>query len=140
MESPLTVIFFQLFLKGIRMELEDCSFPLLRSVTSHINLGSAFKDSDYAFLVGARPRGPGMERGDLLKLNAPIFIDCGKAINDNANRGVKALVVGNPCNTNCLILANHAKDLPKKNFHAMTKLDHNRAKIQVNFRIKGIKI
>jgi len=90
-----------------------------------------FKDLDYALLVGARPRGPGMERGDLLKENAKIFIETGKALNDNAKRTVKVLVVGNPANTNALIAQTFAKDIPKENFTAMTRLDHNRALYQL---------
>ena len=82
-------------------------------------------------MVGAKPRGPGMERGDLLKDNGKIFVETGKAINDNASRDIKCLVVGNPANTNCLILANHASDIPKENFHAMTRLDHARGLAQL---------
>jgi len=95
------------------------------------NLSTAFKEIDYAFLVGAKPRGPGMERGDLLKDNGKIFIDVGKAINDNAKRTAKTIVVGNPANTNCLIASHYAKDFPKENFTAMTRLDHNRALTQI---------
>jgi len=86
-----------------------------------------FKDVEYALLVGAKPRGPGMERADLLKDNGKIFVDTGRALNDNAHRDVKVIVVGNPANTNCLIAAHYAKDLPKTAFTAMTRLDHNRA-------------
>jgi len=113
-------------LNGVEMELFDCAFPLLHGVVSTDNQTVGFKDVDYALLIGAKPRGPGMERGDLLKDNGKIFIDTGKAINDNASRNIKALVVGNPANTNCLILSNHAKDIPKENFHAMTRLDQDR--------------
>jgi len=109
------------------MELNDCAFPLLRGVECHDSLSSGFKNTDFALLVGAKPRGPGMERGDLLKDNGKIFIDTGKAINDNASRDVKVIVVGNPANTNCLIASHYAKDIPKENFTAMTRLDHNRA-------------
>lgn len=91
----------------------------------------AFKDVDYCFLIGAKPRGPGMERSDLLKDNGKIFIDTGKAINDHAKRSVKTIVVGNPANTNCLIAQHYAKDIPKENFTAMTRLDHNRALTQL---------
>jgi len=94
-------------------------------------LNTAFKDVDYSFLVGAKPRGPGMERGDLLKDNGKIFVDVGKAINDNAKRDVKTIVVGNPANTNCLICSHYAKDIPRENFTAMTRLDHNRALTQL---------
>eukprot|EP00340_Litonotus_pictus_P007502 CAMPEP_0170515012 /NCGR_PEP_ID=MMETSP0209-20121228/1498_1 /TAXON_ID=665100 ORGANISM="Litonotus pictus, Strain P1" /NCGR_SAMPLE_ID=MMETSP0209 /ASSEMBLY_ACC=CAM_ASM_000301 /LENGTH=320 /DNA_ID=CAMNT_0010799303 /DNA_START=71 /DNA_END=1033 /DNA_ORIENTATION=+ len=114
-------------LKGVKMELEDCAFPLLHKVNTTSNMSVGFKDADCAMLVGSRPRTKGMERGDLLKLNGAIFIDTGKAINDNAKRTCKTLVVGNPANTNCLIAMKHAKDIPAENFNAMTRLDHNRA-------------
>jgi len=109
------------------MELNDCSFPTLAGVICTDSPSLGFKDCKYALLVGAKPRGPGMERNDLLKDNGKIFIDTGKAINDNAHRDVKVVVVGNPANTNCLIASHYAKDLPKENFTAMTRLDHNRA-------------
>jgi len=118
-------------LKGVQAELHDCAFPLLDDVIITSNLSTAFKEIDYAFLVGAKPRGPGMERGDLLKDNGKIFIDVGKAINDNAKRTAKTIVVGNPANTNCLIASHYAKDIPKENFTAMTRLDHNRALTQI---------
>ena len=89
-------------------------------------MSTGFKDVDYALLVGSKPRSQGMERADLLKDNGKIFIETGKAINDNASRDVKVVVVGNPCNTNCLIASHYAKDIPKENFTAMTRLDHNR--------------
>lgn len=114
-------------LKGVKMELEDCAFPLLHQVNTTSNLSVGFRDTDCAMLVGSRPRTKGMERGDLLKLNGKIFVDVGKAINDNAKRTVKTLVVGNPVNTNCLIAQRNAKDLPAESFNAMTRLDHNRA-------------
>lgn len=91
------------------------------------DLSKAFKDIDYAFLVGAKPRGPGMERADLLKDNGKIFVSVGKAMNDNAKRECKTIVVGNPANTNCLICQHYAPGIPKENFTAMTRLDHNRA-------------
>lgn len=114
-------------LKGVKMELEDCAFPLLHKINTTSSMSEGFKDADCALLVGSRPRTKGMERGDLLKLNGKIFIDTGKAINDNAKRTCKTLVVGNPANTNCLIAMKHAKDIPSENFNAMTRLDHNRA-------------
>jgi malate/lactate dehydrogenase len=100
----------------------------LRSVTYTDNPAVGYKDVDYAFLVGSKPRGPGMERGDLLKQNGEIFVNVGKALDDNAKRSVKVIVVGNPCNTNALICAANAKNLPKENFSAMTRLDENRGK------------
>ena len=118
-------------LKGVQAELHDCAFPLLDDVVITSNLSVAFKEIDYAFLVGAKPRGPGMERADLLKDNGKIFVDVGKAINDNAKRDVKTIVVGNPANTNCLITAHHAPSIPRENFTAMTRLDHNRAVTQL---------
>lgn len=118
-------------LKGVQAELHDCAFPNLEDVVITSNLSTAFKDVDYSFLVGAKPRGPGMERADLLKDNGKIFVDVGKAINDNAKRDSKTIVVGNPANTNCLICSHYAKDLPKENFTAMTRLDHNRALTQL---------
>jgi malate dehydrogenase len=118
-------------LDGVAMELYDCAFPLLHSVVCSDQFSVGFKDTDYALLVGAKPRGPGMERGDLLKDNGKIFIETGKAINDHSSRNVKVVVVGNPANTNCLIAAHYAKDIPKENFTAMTRLDHNRALAQL---------
>jgi len=119
-------------MKGVKMELDDCAFPLLSNtvITSSNSVG--FKDVDIALLVGSKPRGPGMERGDLLTQNGKIFVDTGKALNDNAKRDVKVLVVGNPANTNCLIAMKNAPNLNSKNFHAMTRLDHNRALTQVH--------
>ncbi len=118
-------------LKGVIMELEDCAFPLLAGVEAHSNPEEAFKDTDYALLVGARPRGPGMERSDLLAANAQIFTAQGKALNKSASRNVKVLVVGNPANTNAYIAMKSAPDLPAKNFTAMLRLDHNRAASQI---------
>ncbi len=118
-------------LKGVMMELEDCAFPLLAGMEAHADANTAFKDTDYALLVGARPRGPGMERADLLAANAQIFTAQGKALNAVASRGVKVLVVGNPANTNAYIAMKSAPDLPAKNFTAMLRLDHNRALSQV---------
>ena len=115
-------------LKGVMMELEDCAFPLLAGMTAHGDPLTAFKDADYAVLVGARPRGPGMERADLLAANAQIFTAQGKALNAVASRSVKVLVVGNPANTNAYIAMKSAPDLPRRNFTAMLRLDHNRPK------------
>ncbi len=118
-------------LKGVMMELDDCAFPLLAGMEAHSDPMTAFKDTDYALLVGARPRGPGMERADLLAANAQIFTAQGKALNAVASRNVKVLVVGNPANTNAYIAMKSAPDLPRKNFTAMLRLDHNRALSQI---------
>ena len=118
-------------LKGVAMELEDCAFPLLQGMVQTDDPNVAFKDADYALLVGARPRGPGMERKDLLEANAAIFSVQGKALNDHASRDVKVLVVGNPANTNALIAQRNAPDLDPRNFTAMMRLDHNRAMSQL---------
>ena len=118
-------------LSGVMMELEDCAFPLLQSMSAHGDPNTAFKDIDFALLVGARPRGPGMERKDLLSANAQIFTAQGKALNAVAKRTVKTLVVGNPANTNAYIAMKSAPDLPKKNFTAMLRLDHNRGLSQL---------
>ncbi len=118
-------------LKGVMMELDDCAFPLLAGMQAHGDPMTAFKDTDYALLVGARPRGPGMERADLLAANAQIFTAQGKALNAVASRNVKVLVVGNPANTNAYIAMKSAPDLPRKNFTAMLRLDHNRALSQI---------
>lgn len=121
----------QLALKGVMMELDDCAFPLLAGMVAADDPNVAFKDADIALLVGARPRGPGMERKDLLEANAAVFSGQGKALNAVAKRDVKVLVVGNPANTNALIAQANAPDLPAKNFTAMMRLDHNRAMTQV---------
>ena len=118
-------------LKGVMMELEDCAFPLLAGMEAHSDPMTAFKNTDYALLVGARPRGPGMERADLLAANAQIFTAQGKALNAVASRNVKVLVVGNPANTNAYIAMKSAPDLPRENFTAMLRLDHNRALSQI---------
>lgn len=118
-------------LQGVIMELDDCAFPLLVDVIGTDDPKVAFKDADYALLVGARPRGPGMERADLLQENAKIFTVQGQALNEVASRDVKVLVVGNPANTNAYIAMKSAPDLPAKNFTAMLRLDHNRALTQV---------
>ena len=118
-------------LDGVKMELEDCAFPLLAGVVCTDDPTVGFKDADYAILVGARPRGPGMERKDLLEANAAIFSVQGKAINDNASEHIKVLVVGNPANTNALITQRNAPRIDPRNFTAMTRLDHNRAMTQI---------
>jgi malate dehydrogenase len=119
-------------LQGVVMELRDCAFPTLADVIATDQLDVAFKKTDYAMLVGARPRGPGMERKDLLTANAQIFSAQGKALNDHASKGCKVLVVGNPANTNALIAMSNAPRLDAKNFTAMTRLDHNRALAQLS--------
>ncbi len=118
-------------LQGVVMELNDCAFPLLHGTVATDDLSVAFKDVDYALLVGARPRGPGMERKDLLEANGAIFAPQGKALNDHAKRSVKVLVVGNPANTNALIAQQNAPDLAPNCFTAMVRLDHNRALSQL---------
>lgn len=118
-------------LEGVVMELNDCAFPLVAGIVATDDPDVAFKDADYAILVGARPRGPGMERSDLLKANAAIFSVQGKAINDHANRNVKVLVVGNPANTNALITLKNAPDINPRNITAMMRLDHNRSLSQL---------
>jgi malate dehydrogenase len=118
-------------LSGVVMELDDCAFPLVQGIVATDDPDVAFKDVDYALLVGSRPRGPGMERKDLLEANAAIFSVQGKSLNDNASKDVKVLVVGNPANTNCLIAQRNAPDLDSRQFTAMTRLDHNRAKTQL---------
>jgi malate dehydrogenase len=115
-------------LNGVVMELEDCAFPLLKGIVVGSDPKVVFKNVDVAILVGAKPRGPGMERKDLLNDNGKIFISQGRALNDVASKNVKVFVVGNPCNTNCLIAMHNAPDLPRENFFAMTRLDENRAK------------
>jgi malate dehydrogenase len=116
------------------MEIEDCAFPLLAGMSAHSDPIPAFKDADFAVLVGARPRGPGMERKDLLAANAQIFTGQGKALDAVASRKVKVLVVGNPANTNAYIAMKSAPSLPKKSFTAMLRLDHNRALSQIAAR------
>ena len=118
-------------LKGVAMELEDCAFDTLDKISISDDPNEAFKDSEYAFLVGAKPRGPGMERSDLLQENAKIFSAQGKAINDNASRDIKVLVVGNPANTNALIAMSNAPEIDHNAFTAMMRLDHNRALAQL---------
>jgi malate dehydrogenase len=118
-------------LHGVAMELDDCAFPLLHDVVCTDDAAIAFKDADYALLVGARPRGPGMERKDLLEANAAIFSAQGKAIDSVASRNIKVLVVGNPANTNALIAQRNAPSIDPRNFTAMTRLDHNRSLTQL---------
>jgi malate dehydrogenase len=118
-------------LAGVMMELQDCAFPLLHSMQAYSDANQAFKDTDYALLVGSRPRGPGMERAELLAINGAIFTAQGKALNAHASRKVKVLVVGNPANTNAYIAMKSAPDLSRRNFTAMLRLDHNRALSQV---------
>jgi malate dehydrogenase len=122
---------FQQGLQGVKMELNDCAFPLLEGVVTTSDLSVGFKDIDCALLIGAKPRGPGMERADLLKDNGKIFVSTGKALNDYAHRHCKILVVGNPANTNCLIAQSNAPDLKPENFSAMMRLDHDRALSQL---------
>ncbi|MDK9706953.1 MAG: malate dehydrogenase [Desulforhopalus sp.] len=118
-------------LEGVVMELNDCAFPLVAGIVPTDDPNVAFKDADFALLVGSRPRGPGMERSDLLKANGAIFTVQGKALNDHASRNVKVLVVGNPANTNALIAMKNAPDLSPRNFTSMMRLDHNRAMSQI---------
>src|SRR3954471_5574180 len=118
-------------LKGVVMELDDCAFPLLKNVVATADLNEGFRDVNWALLVGSVPRKAGMERGDLLGINGKIFIGQGQAIEKNANANVRILVVGNPCNTNCLIAMNNAKKIPRDRWFAMTRLDENRARAQL---------
>jgi malate dehydrogenase len=118
-------------LKGVVMELEDCAFPLLKGIVPTTDLNAGFKDVNWALLIGSVPRKEGMERKDLLGINGKIFIGQGQAIQKNANSDVRVLVVGNPCNTNCLIAMNNARDVPKDRWFAMTRLDENRAVAQL---------
>lgn len=129
-------------LEGVKMELDDCAFPLLREIRIGSDPLELFKGVHYAILVGSKPRGPGMERAELLNENAKIFVAQGAALNKVADRKVKVFVVGNPCNTNCLIAMQNAPDLPKENFFAMTRLDENRAIAQLaqkaNVRVEEV--
>jgi malate dehydrogenase len=118
-------------LNGVAMELDDCAFPLLKKITCTSDMSKAFDGTNWSLLIGSVPRKAGMERADLLKINGGIFTAQGKAINDNAAKDVRVFVVGNPCNTNCLIAMNAAKDVPQDRFFAMTSLDENRAKAQL---------
>ena len=123
-------------LNGVVMELQDCGFPLLKEIRVSGDPNEAFEGADFILQVGAKPRGPGMERKDLLADNGKIFVEQGKAINSVANKSVQVLVVGNPCNTNCLICMHHAPDIPRKQFTAMTRLDQNRAIFQLAAQAK----
>jgi malate dehydrogenase len=118
-------------LEGVVMEIDDCAFPLVAGIETSDNANVAFKDANYAMLVGARPRGPGMERADLLAANGGIFKEQGKAINDSASRDIKVVVVGNPANTNAWTCMRSAPDIDSRNFTSMTRLDHNRAMAQL---------
>ena len=118
-------------LEGVKMELDDCAFPLLMNIVTTSDPNVAFKDIDWALLVGSVPRKAGMERNDLLRINGGIFVEQGKALNDNAGQNARVLVVGNPCNTNCLIAMNNAPNISRNNWFAMTALDENRAKSQL---------
>ncbi len=121
-------------LEGVVMELNDCAFPLLENIVLTDDANVAFSGANVAMLVGSRPRGPGMERADLIKANGPIFVGQGKAINDNAADDIRVCVVGNPCNTNALIAMHNAPDVPRERFTAMTRLDESRAKHQLAAR------
>lgn len=123
-------------LEGVAMELQDCAFPLLREVRSGVRPEALFEGVDCAFLVGAKPRGPGMERKDLLGENGKIFVEQGRALERSASKEARVLVVGNPCNTNCLIALHHAPSIPRSHFHAMTRLDQNRAAAQLAVKAK----
>jgi len=118
-------------LEGVKMELDDCAFPLLTNIVTTSDPNVAFKDIDWGLLVGSVPRKAGMERNDLLRVNGGIFVGQGKALNENAGKDVRVLVVGNPCNTNCLIAMHNAPKIPREHWFAMTALDENRAKIQL---------
>ncbi|SCA64363.1 Malate dehydrogenase [Chlamydiales bacterium SCGC AB-751-O23] len=121
-------------LEGVVMELNDCAFPLLKEIKFSSDADEIFEGIDLALLVGSKPRGPGMERGDLIKDNGAIFVGQGKALNKGASPTARVIVVGNPCNTNCLICAHHAPNLKKENFYAMTRLDLNRLRYQLSYK------
>jgi len=123
-------------LEGVAMELSDCAFPLLADMILTDQATEAFKGANWALLVGARPRGKGMERADLLQLNAAIFVEQGKALNAVAAEDIRVVVVGNPANTNCLVAMHNAPDIPRERFTAMTRLDHNRAVSQLALKAK----
>src|SRR5213082_1155628 len=135
-DQPLTLHLIEIpnalgALDGVVMELHDCAFPLLKSIVPTADLDEGFRDINWALLVGSIPRKAGMERKDLLGINGKIFIGQGQAIQKNAAADVRVLVVGNPCNTNCLIALNNARSIPRDRWHAMTRLDENRAKMQL---------
>lgn len=139
--QPVSLVIYDLSemksaLRGVKMELEDSAFSLLKGVTITDNATEAFLNTDYAFLVGAKPRAPGMAISDLLKKNAEIYVKAGKDISKYAQKSIKVLTIGNPANTNCLLAMTHAKGIPKQNFAAMTRLDHNRAMAQVAEKFK----
>lgn len=141
MDQPVALHILELaealkMLEGVKMELEDSAFPLLKEIYIGSDASKVFQGVHYALLVGAKPRSAGMERGELLKENGKIFIEQGKALNASADPNVKVLIVGNPCNTNCLIAMANAPKIPKSNFHAMTRLDENRAKAQLAMKAK----
>ena len=123
-------------LKGVAMELDDCAFPLLRKVTTTSDVNVAMKDVNWAVFVGSVPRKDGMERSDLLNINGKIFTTQGRAINENAADDVRVFVVGNPCNTNCLVAMHNAPDVPRDRFYAMTMLDELRARSQLSIKSK----
>ncbi len=118
-------------LRGVVMEMEDCAFPLLQGIVATDDPNVAFKDANWAILVGGKPRGKGMERADVIKDNAPIFVGQGRAINEHAADDIRVLVVANPCNTNALIGMHSSPDVPRRSWMAMTRLDQNRAKSQI---------
>lgn len=118
-------------LEGVILELEDCAFPLLHEIVATDSASTAFKAANWCLLVGSRPRGRGMQRSDLITMNGPIFVEQGRAINSNAAEDVRVIVVGNPCNTTCLVAASNAPEIPKDRWYAMTRLDENRAKAQL---------
>ncbi|MBI4881652.1 MAG: malate dehydrogenase [Planctomycetes bacterium] len=137
LELPIDQV--QKAMRGVAMELEDCAFPLLQGLSLHAEAADAFKGANWCLLVGSKPRTKGMERADLLKDNGKIFVEQGKIIDEVAASDCRVVVVGNPCNTNCMIAANQAKRLPKENFTAMTRLDQNRARTQLAKKA-GVKV
>jgi len=126
---------FEKKMQGVEMEIYDCAFPLVNSVKVCTDYAKAFEGAKYALLIGSKPRTKGMERADLIKDNGKIFVDVGQALETYADLGLKAVVVGNPCNTNCLIAASKFKKLPKSAITAMSRLDHNRALSQLKLKL-----